>query len=325
MQPNVEETKTCVGQRGREFRAESKASIRTATLCFLVTAVLLLPMVAAADPPGIPQYGRDIHEGVSSCDGSTCLQNCPEQEFASHLEKSRMKEEAASRRPLPGPPRRQSPGRQSTQREQRVSNRRRRGLRGVSWWRREIPPAAQPLRKDLRTLHQTTSEGRGDAKQTANAIRANLSRLLPRLEAWTVDGAVLRELATRILKEAVSGEYTVYAGSEQAARVLQTIVYNPCSRASSTIRPMIRSKGGSSRTCSPRSRIRTPSTRIGPSRASNGCRPGSLGNSRIGLLCSGSLQPGRGREPVVSRTTCRLRRRTGFSNRRRYADQRSQR
>ncbi|GEM_PF-4311688 len=67
-------------------------------------------------------------------------------------------------------------------------------------------------------------EGRGDTEKTAGAIRANLSRLLARLEAWKVAAAVLRELATRILKEAVSGEYTDYAGSEQAAMVLQTVL-----------------------------------------------------------------------------------------------------
>jgi hypothetical protein len=88
------------------------------------------------------------------------------------------------------------------------------------------PPAAKQLRTDLRTLHQAASEGRGDAKKTATAVRANIARLLPRLEAWKVDKAALRKLTTSILKEAVAGEYTDYAGSEQAAMALQTIVYN---------------------------------------------------------------------------------------------------
>ena len=38
--------------------------------------------------------------------------------------------------------------------------------------------------------------------------------------------SVLRKLSTSILKEAVSGEYTDYVGSEQAAMALQPIVYN---------------------------------------------------------------------------------------------------
>lgn len=88
------------------------------------------------------------------------------------------------------------------------------------------PPAAAKLRKDLRTLHQAASEGRGDARKTANAVRTSLAKLLPKLEAWKVDKTVLRKLLTNILKAAVSGEYTDYAGSEQATMALQTIVYN---------------------------------------------------------------------------------------------------
>ena len=37
---------------------------------------------------------------------------------------------------------------------------------------------------------------------------------------------MLKKLTTSILKEAVSREYTDYAGSEQAAMALQTIIYN---------------------------------------------------------------------------------------------------
>jgi hypothetical protein len=50
--------------------------------------------------------------------------------------------------------------------------------------------------------------------------------LLSKLEKWKVDKNTLRKLSTSILSEAVSGEYTDYAGSEQAAMALQTIVYN---------------------------------------------------------------------------------------------------
>ena len=87
-------------------------------------------------------------------------------------------------------------------------------------------PAAAKLRKDLRTLHQATSEGRGNAQATAKAIRANIAKLLPKLEAWKVDKTALRKLAKGILGQAVAGEFTDYAGSEQAAMALQSIVYS---------------------------------------------------------------------------------------------------
>ncbi|MEZ4290269.1 MAG: multiheme c-type cytochrome, partial [Myxococcota bacterium] len=86
--------------------------------------------------------------------------------------------------------------------------------------------AAEKLRKDLRALHQAASEGRGDAQALATSVRADIARLLPKLEAWRVDKAALRKLSKAILDEAMSGEYTDYAGSEQAAMALQTIVYN---------------------------------------------------------------------------------------------------
>jgi hypothetical protein len=87
-------------------------------------------------------------------------------------------------------------------------------------------PAAAKLRADLRKLHQATSEGRGNAQATAKAIRANIAKLLPKLEAWKVNQTALRKLAKGLLDQAVAGEFTDYAGSEQAAMALQSIVYN---------------------------------------------------------------------------------------------------
>ncbi|HKK53015.1 MAG TPA: multiheme c-type cytochrome [Myxococcota bacterium] len=86
--------------------------------------------------------------------------------------------------------------------------------------------AAQRLRQSLRSLHQAASEGRGNAEATAKAIRAEIAKLLPKLEAWKVDEKALRSLASQILSEGSRGEYSDYAGSEQAAMALQTILYN---------------------------------------------------------------------------------------------------
>lgn len=87
-------------------------------------------------------------------------------------------------------------------------------------------PGAAKLRADLRTLHQATSEGRGNAQTTAKAIRANIAKLLPKLEAWKVNKTALRQLSKGILSQAVAGEFADYAGSEQAAMALQSIIYN---------------------------------------------------------------------------------------------------
>ena len=87
------------------------------------------------------------------------------------------------------------------------------------------PAGAKTLRKDLKTLHQGASEGRGDPKAIARRIRANIAKLLPRMEKWKVDAKALRALSKNVLADALGGEYADYAGSEQAAMALQTIVY----------------------------------------------------------------------------------------------------
>ena len=86
-------------------------------------------------------------------------------------------------------------------------------------------PAATQLRKDLRALHQSTSEGQGDPEQVARKIRGGVAKFLPKLEAWTVDSQALRSLAKNILSAAASGEYVDYASSEQAAMAIQSVIY----------------------------------------------------------------------------------------------------
>ena len=50
-------------------------------------------------------------------------------------------------------------------------------------------------------------------------------KILPKLQAWTVDAKALRTLSKNILADAAKGEFVDYAGSEQAAMAMQTIVY----------------------------------------------------------------------------------------------------
>lgn len=85
--------------------------------------------------------------------------------------------------------------------------------------------AGQQLRRDLRALHQAASEGRGDPRKIAQEIRKRIAAWLPKLEQWKVDAATLRKLTKSLLAAATSGEYSDYAGSEQAAMALQNIVY----------------------------------------------------------------------------------------------------
>ena len=87
------------------------------------------------------------------------------------------------------------------------------------------PSGAKALRSDLKELHQAASEGKGDPKAIARRIRANLATLIPKMERWKVDATALRALSKNVLADAVRGEYADYAGSEQAAMALQTIVY----------------------------------------------------------------------------------------------------
>lgn len=88
------------------------------------------------------------------------------------------------------------------------------------------PAGAEAFRKDLRTLHQATSEGRGSSENTAKSIRATIAKLIPKLEKWKVDAKVLRALSKKILANAIGGEFSDYAGSEQAAMALQSVVYS---------------------------------------------------------------------------------------------------
>ncbi len=87
------------------------------------------------------------------------------------------------------------------------------------------PPSAKQLGKDLIALHQAASEGKGSSDASAKKIRANVAQVLPKLQKWKVDGDVLRTLSKNVLADATAGEFTDYAGSEQAAMALQTIVY----------------------------------------------------------------------------------------------------
>lgn len=86
--------------------------------------------------------------------------------------------------------------------------------------------AANKLRTDLRALHQAASEGRGSSEQVAQGIRSQIAALLPRLSAWKIDPSVLRRISASILDKATKGDYSDYAGSEQAAMAIQTVVYN---------------------------------------------------------------------------------------------------
>ena len=45
------------------------------------------------------------------------------------------------------------------------------------------------------------------------------------MKAWKVDAKALRSLSKNILADALEGEFSDYAGAEQAAMALQTIVY----------------------------------------------------------------------------------------------------
>ena len=56
-------------------------------------------------------------------------------------------------------------------------------------------------------------------------IRGRIKTVLPKLQAWKIDAKVLRTLSGNILREALTGEFADYAGSEQAAMALQTIVF----------------------------------------------------------------------------------------------------
>ena len=87
------------------------------------------------------------------------------------------------------------------------------------------PATAKLLRADLRELHQAASEGRGNSNTIANKIRGRIKTVLPKLQAWKIDAKVLRTLSGNILREALTGEFADYAGSEQAAMALQTIVF----------------------------------------------------------------------------------------------------
>lgn len=87
------------------------------------------------------------------------------------------------------------------------------------------PAGAKQLRTDLKALHQGANEGRCNPQTVAKAIRANIAKRLPKMEAWQVDAKALRTLSKDILDDALGGEFSDYAGSEQAAMALQTMVY----------------------------------------------------------------------------------------------------
>jgi hypothetical protein len=86
------------------------------------------------------------------------------------------------------------------------------------------PPAAEALGRSLRSLHAALSSGSGNPQRAAGRVRELLADSVARIQAWEVDAATARGIAKGVLREAISGEYSDYAGAEQAAMAVQVLV-----------------------------------------------------------------------------------------------------
>jgi hypothetical protein len=85
------------------------------------------------------------------------------------------------------------------------------------------PEAARGLRQGTLDLHAAISRGTGDSRRVADELHAIVSALIPKLEQNAFDVATVRRITDSLLSEGLEGEYSDYAGSEQATMALQAL------------------------------------------------------------------------------------------------------
>ena len=89
---------------------------------------------------------------------------------------------------------------------------------------RLAPEAAKQLRQRLPALHKATTESRDRTLAEAKAIRDITASLIQTFAAHTFTNDDIKALADRVIAGGLSGEFTDYAGAEQATMALDSII-----------------------------------------------------------------------------------------------------
>ena len=86
------------------------------------------------------------------------------------------------------------------------------------------PEKAEAFERDVRALHEATSEGSENARPIALRLRETTAGAIPKLAAWEVDSETTRGLTRAIVNEGLTGEYIDYAAAEQATMALNVLI-----------------------------------------------------------------------------------------------------
>ncbi|MCZ8115038.1 multiheme c-type cytochrome [Silanimonas sp.] len=79
-----------------------------------------------------------------------------------------------------------------------------------------VPDQAAAFRNEVRGVHAAVSAGQGDPQAALRRLVARLDALVPVLRAQAFDAAQMRAVLQRLIAIGRSGEYSDYAGAEQA-------------------------------------------------------------------------------------------------------------
>jgi hypothetical protein len=79
-----------------------------------------------------------------------------------------------------------------------------------------VPDQAAAFRSDVRAVHAAVSAGQGDPQAALRRLIARLNGLVPTLRGQPFDAPQMRAVLERLIAIGRSGEYSDYAGAEQA-------------------------------------------------------------------------------------------------------------
>ena len=90
--------------------------------------------------------------------------------------------------------------------------------------RRALPSEERAYNEQVSALYKAVAGEGGDTVETARKLRAGLDRLVARLAVRDFDGADLRAILAGLIDNGLAGNYTDYAGAEQATMAIGSVL-----------------------------------------------------------------------------------------------------
>jgi Cytochrome c554 and c-prime len=90
---------------------------------------------------------------------------------------------------------------------------------------RQVLPAEDPdFNEQVSALYKAVAGEGGDTMETAKKLRAGLDRLVARLAQKSFDGKDLRGILSGLIDDGLAGQYSDYAGAEQATMAIGSVL-----------------------------------------------------------------------------------------------------